>query len=202
MPGQTSHGFEYHIKHVVQWNAYCKPHFTLNHADAHSIGIYTSTFHRHVMARSRYWKITPDEIDDFAYAQQNLLNWEIKCVREPESEAHFIGVFMYRHGTAYDYESVRGISYFHNNISRKEVPEITAFLQGKFGGKEIEKGSRIILKGSAEIYSSRDIGRLAREMEDRFDAKAVISLEFEGLTAEQLKESGMPEAKLLPIPSK
>ncbi len=154
------------------------------------------------MARSRYWKITPDEMGDFAYDQQRLLNWEIKCIREPESEAHFIGVFMYRDGTPYDYESLRGISYFHNNISRKEVPEITAFLQGKFGGKEIEKGSRIILKGSTELYSGRDIAGLARELEDRFDAKAIISLEFDGLTAEQLKEAGMPEAKLLPISSK
>lgn len=154
------------------------------------------------MARSRYWKITPDEMGDFSYDHERLLNWEIKCVREPESEAHFIGVFMYRHGTAYDYESIRGISYFHNNISRKEVPEITAFLQGKFGGKEIEKGSRIILKGSTEIYSGRDIAGLAREMEDRFNAKSVISLEFDELTAKQLKEAGLPEAKLLPIPSK
>ena len=154
------------------------------------------------MARSRYWKIAPDEMSGFSYDQERLLNWEIKCVREPESEAHFIGVFMYRNGTPYDYESIRGISYFHNNISRKEVPEITAFLQGKFGGKEIEKGARIILKGSTEIYSSKDISKLAMEMDERFNTKSVISLEFDDLTGEQLKEAGLPEAKLLPIPSK
>ncbi|MCH7877123.1 MAG: hypothetical protein IIA20_02630, partial [Thaumarchaeota archaeon] len=60
------------------------------------------------MARTRYWKITSDEMDNFSYDENKLLNWEIKCIREPEVEAHFIGVFMYRNGTAYDYESVKG----------------------------------------------------------------------------------------------
>ena len=107
---------------------------------------------------------------------------------------------MYRNGTAYDYESVKGVCYFHNNIDRKELPEITKFLQGKFNGKEMEKGDRILLKDSDQIYSSKDIGGLAKEMESKFNTKAVISLEFEDITAEALKESGMPEAKLLPVP--
>jgi len=154
------------------------------------------------MARSRYWKITPDEMDGFTYDESKLLNWEIKCVREPEVEAHFIGVFMYRYGTAYDYESVNGICYFYNNIDRKELPAITGFLKGKFNGKEMEKGERIFLKDSKEIYASKDIGDLAKEMETKFNTKAIISMEFEDLTTEQLKEAGMPEAKLLPIPGK
>ena len=154
------------------------------------------------MARSRYWKITSDEMSEFSYDESKLLNWEIKCIREPEDEAHFIGVFMYRNGTAYDYESVKGICYFYNNIDRKELPAITSFLQGKYEGKEMEKGERIFLKGSKEIYSSNDIGGLAKEMEEKFNTKAIISLEFEDLTVEQLKESGLPEAKLLPIPGK
>ena len=151
--------------------------------------------------RMRYWKITSDELGGYSYDEKNLLNWEIKCIREPEDEAHFIGVFMYRHGTAYDYESVKGICYFYNNIDREELPAITSFLKGKFNGKEMEKGERIILKDSKEIYSSKDISELAKEMETKFNTKAVISLEFEGITAEQLKEAGLPEAKLLPIPT-
>ena len=154
------------------------------------------------MPRMRYWKLTSDEMMDLKYDESKLLNWEIKCIREPEDEAHFIGVFMYRDGTAYDYESVKGICYFYNNIEREEIPKITKFLQGKYNGKELEKGERIILKGSDEIYSSQDIGQLAKDMESEFNTKAVISLEFEGITQEQLKESGMPEAKLLPIPTK
>ncbi len=153
------------------------------------------------MTRSRYWKITSDEMDNFAYDESKLLNWEIKCVREPEVEAIFIGVFMYRHGTAYDYESVKGICYFYNNIDRKELPTITGFLKEKFNGKEMEKGERIFLKDSKEIYASKDIGDLAKEMESKFNTKAIISLEFEDLTTDQLKEAGLPEAKLLPIPT-
>ena len=107
---------------------------------------------------------------------------------------------MYRNGTAYDYESVKGICYFYNNIDREELPKITKFLQGKYNGKEMEKGDRIILKGSDEIFSSKDIGGLAKEMEIKFNTKAIISLEFEDISAEALKESGLPEAKLLPIP--
>ena len=153
------------------------------------------------MGRSRYWKITSDEMDGFSYDESKLLNWEIKCIREPEVENIFIGIFMYRHGTAYDYEAVKGICYFYNNIERKELPSITNFLKGKFDGKEMEKGERIFLKGSKEIYSGKDIGNLAKEMESKFNTKAIISLEFEDLTAEQLKEAGLPEAKLLPIPT-
>ncbi len=154
------------------------------------------------MARSRYWKITSDEMDNFTYDENKLLNWEIKCIREPEVEAHFIGVFMYRKGTAYDYESVKGICYYYNNIDRKELPLITSFLKGKFNGKEMTKGERIFLKDSKEIYSSKDIGDLAKEMETKFNTKAIISLEFEDYTTDQQKEAGLPEAKLLPIPGK
>ena len=150
--------------------------------------------------RMRYWKISAEDTDTFDYDESKLLNWEIKCIREPEEEAHFIGVFMYRNGTAYDYESVKGICYFYNNIDREELPEITKFLQNKFGGKEMEKGDRIILKDSKQIFSSKEIGKLAKELEIKFNAKATISLEFEDISAEALKELGLPEAKLLPIP--
>ena len=151
--------------------------------------------------RSRYWKITAEEMSNYTYDEAKLLNWEIKCVREPEDEAHFIGVFMYRHGTPYDYESINGICYFHNNIDRKELPTITGFLQEKFRGKDMEKGDRIILKDSEQIYAAKDIGTLAKEMEERFNTKATISLEFADLTQEELKDAGLPEAKLLPIPT-
>lgn len=151
--------------------------------------------------RMRYWKITSEELAGYTYDENNLLNWEIKCIREPEDEAHFIGVFMYRHGTAYDYESIKGICYFYNNIDREEIPKITSFLQEKYGGKDMEKGERVILKGSKAIYSAKDISELAKGMEAKFNTKAVISLEFENITADALKEAGLPEAKLLPIPT-
>ena len=154
-----------------------------------------------VKGRSRYWKITGDEMVTYSYDENKLLNWEIKCIREPEEEAHFIGVFMFRHGTAYDYESIKGICYFYNNIDTNELPTITSFLQGKYNGKSMEKGDRVILKDSKQIFSAKDIGTLAQEMEAKFNTKAIISLEFENLTPEQLKDAGLPEAKLLPIPT-
>lgn len=141
-------------------------------------------------------------MEKFVYNEEKLLNWEIKCVREPEVQAIFIGLFMYRKGTPYDYESVKGITYYHNNIPRKELPLITSFLQEKFGGKEMEKGERIFLKDSKEIYSSKDIAALAKSMEQKFKTKAIISLEFQDLSLEELKNAGLPEAKLLPIPGK
>ncbi len=154
------------------------------------------------MSKQRYWKITADEIEKFTYNEDKILNWEIKCIREPEDKAIFIGLFLYRHGTPFDYESVKGITYYHNNIPRSELPSITKFLHNKFGGKEMEKGDRIFLKGSKEIFSGKEIAALAREMETNFNTKTVISLEFQDLSQDEIKEGGMPESKLLPIPGK
>jgi len=154
------------------------------------------------LSKQRYWKITANEIEKFAYNEDKILNWEIKCIREPEDKAIFIGLFLYRHGTPFDYESVKGITYYHNNIPLSELPSITKFLQNKFGGKEMEKGDRIFLKGSKEIFSGKEIAALAREMETNFNTKTIISLEFKDLSQEEIKESGMPESKLLPIPGK
>jgi len=154
------------------------------------------------LSKQRYWKITPDEIEKFTYDEEKILNWEIKCIRDPEDKAIFIGLFLYRHGTPFDYESVKGITYYYNNIPRSELPSITKFLQDRFGGKVMEKGDRIFLKGSKEIFSGKEIATLAREMETKFNTKTVISLEFKDLTPEEIKESGMPESKLLPIPGK
>jgi len=154
------------------------------------------------LSKQRYWKITPDEIEKFTYDENKILNWEIKCIRDPEDKAIFIGLFLYRHGTPFDYESVKGITYYYNNIPRSELPSITKFLQDRYGGKVMEKGDRIFLKDSKEIFSGKEIATLAREMETNFNTKAVISLEFQDLTPEEIKESGMPESKLLPIPGK
>ena len=36
--------------------------------------------------RMRYWKISSEDTDTFDYDESKLLNWEIKCIREPEGE--------------------------------------------------------------------------------------------------------------------
>ncbi|MDI1495608.1 MAG: hypothetical protein K8823_916 [Cenarchaeum symbiont of Oopsacas minuta] len=154
------------------------------------------------MTRFRYWKLEPNEITEFTYQEEHLLNWDIKCIREPEDAAIFIGVFLYKHGTPNDYKSVNGISFYYNNLDRKEVPNITKFLKDKFGGKPLEKGERVILEDSKEIYSPKQIAQLALDLESKFNTKSTITMEFSDMTEEEIKSSGMPEAKLLPIPGK
>jgi len=154
------------------------------------------------MGRSRYWKLTADEVEKLTHDPDKILNWEIKGIRKPEEEAKFIGVFTYRKGTPLDYEMKKGIVYYHNNIDRKEIPEITKFLEERYRGDKIEKGERIFLDGSKEIYAGKDIAELARALDERFDTTSVISLELEDVTQDLLKELGYPDAKLLPIPGK
>ena len=87
------------------------------------------------MSKFRYWKLTYDDVEKLTYETSKILNWEIKCVREPEDEAKFIGVFLYKNGTPYDYKSKKGIVYYYNNIERSELPAITKFLKNKFNDK-------------------------------------------------------------------
>ena len=154
------------------------------------------------MVRSRYWKLTADEVEKLTHDPDKILNWEIKGVRKPEEEAKFIGVFIYHKGTPLGYEIKKGIVYYYNNIDIKEIPEITKFLEERYGGKKIEKGERIFLDGSKEIYAGKDIAELARALDERFDTTSVISIELEDVTQEQLKEWGYPDSKMLPIPGK
>ena len=153
------------------------------------------------MSKFRYWKLTYGDVEKLTYNSDKILNWEIKCVREPEDEAKFIGVFLYRNGTPLDYESKKGIVYYYNNIGREELPSITKFLKNRFNGDVIEKGERIFLEGSNEIYNPKEIANLAKDLESELNANPIISMELHDTTQEQLKEWGFPEAKLLPIPT-
>ncbi len=150
--------------------------------------------------RHRYWKITSDEISKAEFDPNKVINWEIKGIKEPEDDAIFVGVFLYRKGTPRDYEEVKGITMYHNNVKKDTVNEIVKFLKDKFGGDQKEKGERIFLEGSKEIYSGKEIGGLAKELESKFKLNAVISIEFADITEEERKKSGLADAKLLPIP--
>jgi hypothetical protein len=154
------------------------------------------------MVRVRYWKLTSDEVKKLTHDTDKILNWEIKGVKEPEVDAKFIGIFLYRNGTPYDYDTISGIVYYHNNIDRKELPDITKFLKNRFGGEVVEKGDRIFLKNSKEIYTGKEIGKLAEVCDAEFNTKSVISIELTDTTQEELKEWGYPASKLLPIPGK
>jgi len=152
------------------------------------------------MPRSRYWKLTTDEVKKLTYNPDKVLNWEIKGLRKPETDAKFIGIFLFKHGTPYNYEEIHGIVYYHNNINRKELSGITKFLKKKFGGEQMEKGERIFLKNSKEIYTGKEIGELAIEFEAKFNTESIINIELEDVTQDELREWGFPDSKLLPIP--
>ena len=153
------------------------------------------------MSRFRYWKLTFDEVEKLTYDPSKILNWDIKCIREPEEDAVFFGVFLYRNGTPHDYEAKKGIVYYYNNIEREELQSITKFLKTRFGGESKEKGERIFLEGSKEIFTSSDIAKLAKELEESMKVTTVITIEIHDTTQDQLKEWGFPEAKLLPVPT-
>jgi len=93
------------------------------------------------------------------------------------------------------------LAYYYNNIERNELPGITKFLKKRFGGNEGEKGERVFLEDSKEIYSAKDIANLAKELQEEFTINPIITIELHDTTQEQLKEWGYPEAKLLPIPT-
>jgi len=154
------------------------------------------------MTRFRYWKLTSDDAKKLTHNPDKILNWEIKGVRKPEEDAKFIGIFLYRNGTPYGYDTLSGIVYYHNNIDRSELPNITKFLKNRFGGEVIEKDDRIFLKNSKEIYSGKEIGELAEECDAKFNIKSVISIELADVTQDKLKKWGYPDSKLLPIPGK
>ena len=153
------------------------------------------------MAKFRYWKLTIEDAEKLTHDNSKVLNWDIKCTKEPEENAEFFGIFLYKEGTPHDYSSKKGITYYHNNIERNELPRITKFLKSRFGGDEYEKGERIFLVDSKEIYSGKEIAKLAKELQEEFSITPVITIELHDTTQEQLKEWGYPEAKLLPIPT-
>ena len=153
------------------------------------------------MAKFRYWKLTIEDAEKLTHDDSKILNWDIKCTKEPEENAEFFGIFLYKEGTPHDYSSKKGITYYHNNIERNELPRITKFLKSRFGGDEYEKGERIFLVDSKEIYSGKEIAKLAKELQEEFSITPVITIELHDTTQEQLKEWGYPDAKLLPIPT-
>ena len=77
------------------------------------------------MAKFRYWKLTIEEMEKVAHDEEKVLNWDIKCIKEPEEDALFFGIFLYKAGTPHDYESKKGITYYYNNIERDELPSLS-----------------------------------------------------------------------------
>jgi len=109
-------------------------------------------------------------------------------------------VYSYRNGTPWDYESIKGIVFYHNMIEQEEVDRITKFLKEKFGGEPAEKSSRIFLKGSREIYSPKEISDLAVQLGDNFEVSTELTIELENFSVPEQEKSNLPAGKILPIP--
>jgi len=152
------------------------------------------------MSRLRYWKLTVEDIRKATYDPKKVLVWEVKCNKD-EKGAVF-GVFCYRNGTPWDYESIKGIVYYHNMINNEEVEKITKFLKDKFGGEPAEKGSRIFLKGSREIFQPNEIAELAVQLGNNFEVSTEITVELENFGDSEQQQSNLPSSKILPIPGK
>jgi hypothetical protein len=152
------------------------------------------------MSRLRYWKLTVEDIRKSQYDPKKVLIWEIKCTKDDQG-THF-GVFCYRNGTPWDYTSIHGIAFYHNQISATDVGKITKFLKDKFGGESAEKGSRVFLKNSKEIYQPMEIADLALQLGDTFEASTELTVELENFSTSEQEQSNLPSSKILPIPGK
>ena len=42
------------------------------------------------MAKFRYWKLTIEEMEKVDHDEDKVLNWDIKCSKEPEEDAIFL----------------------------------------------------------------------------------------------------------------
>lgn len=147
--------------------------------------------------RQRYWKLGAGEVASLAYDGAKLLNWDVRCSMGDGSS--LVGVFAYRRGTPVGYESVAGVSYYHNHVDAETRGRVTSELRSRYGGRPEEHSDRVILRGSEVPYSGAEIGSLARALESALGAEAVVTLEFEGLTQDEQEAAGLPAAKLLPI---
>ena len=56
------------------------------------------------MVKFRYWKLTAEEMEKVTHDDNKVLNWDIKCTKEPEEDAVFFGIFLYKAGTPHDYD--------------------------------------------------------------------------------------------------
>ena len=152
------------------------------------------------MSRLRYWKLTVEDLRRAQYDPKKVLIWEIKCTKDDQG-SHF-GVFCYRNGTPWDYASIHGIVFYHNLISHEEIERITKFLKDKFAGEIAEKGNRIFLKNSREIYKPEEIADLAVQLGDNFEVSTELTVELENFTDSEQEQSNLPSGKMLPIPGK
>jgi hypothetical protein len=158
----------------------------------YTAGIYLSNM------RVRYWRLGITDFLSANYPPEKANHWEIKCM---QGEYEHFGVFWYRYGTPFDKEPVHGICFYHNDIPKKTVEELTSFLHGKFGGEVLYRQSRVFLQGSKEFADPKSVGVLANDLSLKFNAPVELNVEFEKITKEEVDSEvfKLPASKALPI---
>lgn len=156
----------------------------------------TQNYFWHV--RVRYWRLGITDMLASNYPQDKANHWEIKCM---QGEYEHFGVFWYKYGTPFDKEPVHGICFYHNDIPKNTVDELSSFLRDKFGGELLRRQSRVFLQGSREFADPKSIGILANELSLKFNAPVELAIEFEKISKEDVDSEAfkLPASKALPI---
>jgi hypothetical protein len=149
--------------------------------------------------RVRYWRLGITDALNASYPIEKANHWDIKCT---VGEYEHFGVFWYRYGTPFDKEPVHGVCFYFNDIPKKMIDDLAAFLQSKFGGQLLYRQNRGFLQGSKEFADGKSIGLLANELSLKFNAPVEITIEFEKATKEEIEQESfkLPQSKVLPIP--
>jgi hypothetical protein len=149
--------------------------------------------------RVRYWRLGITDVLESAYPAEKANHWDIKCM---QGEYEHFGVFWYRYGTPFDKEPVHGVCFYFNDVPKKTVDDLAAFLQAKFGGQLLYRQTRGFLQGSKEFADGKAVGILANEISLKFNAPVELTLEFEKAAKEEVDSEAwkLPAGKALPIP--
>ncbi|MEM3121690.1 MAG: hypothetical protein QXT78_04885 [Candidatus Nitrosocaldus sp.] len=148
------------------------------------------------MARILYWHLTPQEVLAKPYPVDKLLHWEVRCIfsREPES---YSSLYWFKAGVPYDKEPILGIAFYANGISKELEDEMIKFLQDKVGGTLMRRSYRVFFSDARISIDNEYIARLALSMDERFNARSEVWLEFDGLSDDEVKS--LYTAKAVPV---
>ncbi len=146
------------------------------------------------MARVLYWHLTPQEVLARPYPVDKLLHWEIRCILSNES---YSSVYWFKAGVPYDKEPILGIAFYANGISKELEEKMIKFLQGKVGGTLMRRSYRTFFSDARIRIDNEYIARLALSMDEEFNARSEIWLEFDGLSDDEVKS--LYTAKAIPV---
>lgn len=146
------------------------------------------------MARVLYWHLTPQEVLAKPYPVGKLLHWEIRCIISKES---YSSIYWFKAGVPYDKEPILGLAFYAIGISKELEDEMIEFIHGKVGGRLMRRGERTFFADARIGIDNEYVAGFALSMEDKFDARCEIWLEFDLLSDDEVKS--LYTAKAVPI---